>query len=84
METKASRDVYTFNLTAAGQLRIDPGASSGYITWTLTNATTGATVATNYLAQTVSGLSSGAYKVTVQPRLEHTGAYSLALLQPGG
>jgi len=85
LETTASEDDYLFSTSAAGALQFDfSGCSSslGYaVTWTLSNAQTGASVysTTACGSNLVTGVAAGQYKLAVT-RNGYSGTYSFGIL----
>ncbi len=89
LETTASEDVYRFTSAAAGTLQVDVSTCSsalGAVSWTLVNATSGATVASSSAATcagtSVPNVPAGSYRLSVT-RNGRTGTYRLALTSAG-
>jgi uncharacterized protein YdeI (BOF family) len=84
LETTASEDVYRFTTTATGTLQLAFGGCGGslgyYVSYTLVNEQSGATVssASTCSTRTVSALAAGQYKVVVN-RNGGTGTYTLGI-----
>ena len=83
LETKASKDIYTFTVPAGGQ-SIYVGWSgspnnSGLANWQIVNDTTGARITSSIYAsdKQVDNLPAGTYRLEVSPFTGQTGPYGL-------
>ena len=80
LETKASEDRYLVEVAAGQSLYLDwlTCPSGEFVSWSLVNAATGATVKSGFCSDVqITNLSAGSYVLSVKPRDERTGTYSL-------
>jgi hypothetical protein len=84
LETKASKDVYTFGITSGQSVYVDDQTCFGsvFFAWTLVSVSSGATVASSTLCtdMRVDGLAPGSYRLVVSPDQEHIGTYGLQIV----